>query len=80
MNTLYILFTSFVAATTTSLAISLLYMKCCDILVHYFKYNYGNENYWIFSPINIVIHSFILFILSWIISFGLYIIFLERNL
>jgi hypothetical protein len=80
MNTLFTLLTAVALATPTSLAISLLYMKCCDILVNYFKYSYGNENYWIFSPINIVIHSFILFILSWIISFGLYIIFLERNL
>lgn len=74
MNTLFTLLTSFMAATTTSCIISLLYMKCCDILVNYFKYNYGNENYWMLS------HGFIVFILSWIISFGLYIVFLERNL
>jgi hypothetical protein len=74
MNTLFTLLTAAALATPTSFITSLFYILCCHILVNYFKYNYGNENYWMFS------YGLIVFIISWIISFGLYIIFLEREI
>ena len=74
MNSLFNLFLAAALATPTSMIISFLYFMGCSTLVNYFKYNYGNENYWIFS------HTFVILVISWIISFGLYIIFLEREL
>jgi len=74
MNSLFNLLLAASLAFPTSIIISFLYYMGCAIVVNCFKYNYGNENYWIFS------HAVVILVISWIISFGLYIIFLEREL
>lgn len=66
MNPLLKMLISGILATKVSIILTGLYYGVCHILVHYFKYNYGNENYWIFS------HCFVLLIASWILSFGFF--------
>lgn len=64
MNTLLKMLISGLLATSVSIMVTILYYIACCTLVTDFKYNYGNENYWIFS------HCFVLLIISWILSFG----------
>lgn len=64
MNPLLKMLISGILATSVSVPITVLYYYACYVLVMYFKYNYGNENYWVFS------HCFVILILSWILSFG----------
>lgn len=64
MNTLFQIFMSGIFATGVSVTLTLLYYFICYIMIEYFKYNYNNENYWVFF------HCYIVLILSWIFSFG----------
>jgi hypothetical protein len=64
MNTILKMLTSAVLATGFSVVLMLLYYSVGYVLVTYFKYNYGKENYWVFS------HCFAILVLSWILSFG----------
>jgi hypothetical protein len=64
MNTLLKILMSGIFATGVSVILMVLYWFACYILIEHFKYNYGNENYWVFS------HCFVILILSWILSFG----------
>jgi len=67
MNPLLKMLISASIATNISILLTILYYSACHILVVYFKYNYGNDNYWVFS------HCFVLLIISWIFSFGFFI-------
>lgn len=64
MNPLLKMLISGILATSISISITILYYYACYVLVTYLKYNYGNENYWVFS------HCFVILIISWILSFG----------
>lgn len=64
MNILFKILMSGIFATGVSVILMVLYWFVCYILIEHLKYNYGNENYWVFS------HCFVILILSWIISFG----------
>lgn len=55
---------SFSLATISGVVCSFLYFIATYFLIHVMKYNYGKENYWVFS------HMFICFILTWILSYG----------
>lgn len=64
MNTLFKILMGGIFATGFSVILMILYWLICYILIEYFGYNYGNENYWVLS------HCFIVLVVSWILSFG----------
>ena len=66
MNTFLKILMSGIFATGVSVILMWLYWVGCYILIEHFKYNYGNENYWVFS------HCFIVLTVSWVLSFGLF--------
>lgn len=66
MNPLLKMLISGSLATSVSILVTMLYYMACYVLVMDFKYNYGNDNYWVFS------HCFVLLIVSWILSFGFF--------
>jgi len=55
---------SFSLATIFGSTASFLYFLATYFLIHGLKYNYGKENYWVFS------HMFVCFIVTWILSYG----------
>ena len=66
MNPLLKMLISGILATSVAIILTFIYYYACYILVMYFKYNYGNDNYWVFG------HCFLLLIISWIFSFGFF--------
>lgn len=66
MNPFLKMVISGILATSVSVILTMIYYYVCYIVVMYLKYNYGNDNYWVFS------HCFVLLIVSWILSFGFF--------
>jgi len=60
-----------IGATGLSIVLSLILFSIFYFIVHTLKYNYGNENYWVFS------YTFVFSIFVWIISFGIFCSFIE---
>jgi hypothetical protein len=64
MSLLYKILLGSIGATSISLCVAIAVLLTLKAIVYIFELNYGRDVYWVFTVTNIV------FVISWIISFG----------